>query len=102
MIINGGDPITSGTWLSDPYDSQLDWSPATKKNPLPKWYKQILKKSKVCGELKISITMGNAKAPLILRLEIDGNVVSKDKEKGWVSVLSYFHIPRGVYYYRVI
>ena len=67
-------------WNSDPFLSSLDWSPATKKNPLPKWIKQILKEKR--------LSMNNRSVPYLLRLEWEGKRVLHSKETGWAHVNS--------------
>ena len=68
--------LKTGSWNRDDFHSQLDWSPATKRNPLPTWYKSLLKRKVNIvsgGEEVVShdleITFSNRKAPTLLRIK---------------------------------
>ncbi|CBY40909.1 unnamed protein product [Oikopleura dioica] len=65
-------------WNADPFISSLDWTPATKRKPLPKWIKPILKENRV--------SMNNRSVPYLLRLEWKGKRVIHTKETGWAHV----------------
>ena len=71
-----GKLLKTGSWNRDDFHSQLDWSPATKRNPLPTWYKSLLKRKVNIasgGEEVVShdleITFSNRKAPTLLRIK---------------------------------
>lgn len=67
-------------WNSDPYLKCLDWSPATKKNPLPKWIKPIMRDKRV--------SINNRVIPMLIRLEWKGHRVIHSKDTGWAHVNS--------------
>ena len=68
----------SHAWNADLFIASLDWTPATKRKPLPKWIKPILKENRV--------SMNNRAVPYLLRLEWKGKRVIHTKETGWAHV----------------
>ena len=86
--------LKTGSWNRDDFHSQLDWSPATKRNPLPTWYKSLLKRKVNIvsgGEEVVShdleITFSNRKAPTLLRIKYLDNPLVYDKKLGlgWMN-----------------
>ena len=80
-IIEEGKSLKSGSWNKDDFHSQLDWNPATKRNPLPTWYKSLLKRN------ALEITFSNRKAPTLLRIKYLDNPLVYDKKLGlgWMN-----------------
>ena len=75
-IIAEGKSLETGSWNKDDFHSQFDWSPATKRNPLPVWYKSLLKRKVQIGpngeevvSHDLEITFSNRKAPTLLRIK---------------------------------
>ena len=89
-IIEEGQSLSVGPWNKDEFHSQLDWNPATKRNPLPTWYKSLIKRRvniTPSGEKVIShypeITFSNRKAPTLLRIKYLDHPLVYDQKLGF-------------------